>query len=424
MRPMPPPEMKPPKDDVSGMSARGQHSRRARAALARMPGIDPAIAALSLWCAHRDGDGPTRCTGDTILYGLDFETRPLSEQTGLVAHHVLHVALRHAARAAAMAQRDGDAFAPELFNLATDAIVNEALLQAGHALPRPAVRLAEMFGAVSAPPSVKDRGLALWDADRLYRYLTETRNGTSRSEEAAQYAEEQRFTPDLETRQDAAPEPELWASRVDQALATGRAAGGGIGAVLSNFGDLPSTRTPWEVVLRRLMTRALAEHPRRSHRRPANRWIAREADAMQSDDPSPAFEPGQLRDAQRPRLVVGLDTSSSISDREVDLFASETRSIQRRTGAETHVLAFDTEVHLETRLEPHSRFPELAFRRGGGTAFVDVIAAAQRLHASVLVVLTDLDGPAGRAPGFPVIWAVPGDEPPEAPFGTVVRLTP
>lgn len=405
------------------MRSPSRHSLRARAALARMPGIDPAIAALSVWCTHRDTDGPTRCAGDTILYGLDFETRPLSEQTGLVAHHVLHVALRHAGRGAAMAQRDGDAFASDLFNLATDAIVNEVLLQGGHALPRPAVRLAELFGALTRPPSVQDRGLAHWDADRLYRYLTETREGTSRSSEAARYAEEQRFTPDLETQQDTAPDPDLWASRVEQALAAGRGAGSGIGAVLARFGDLPTTRTPWEIVLRRLLTRALSEHPRLSHRRPANRWIAREAEAMTTGGPSPAFEPGKLRDAKRPRLVIGLDTSSSISDGELDLFASETRSIQRRTGAETHLLAFDTEVHLQTRLEPQTRFPDIAFRRGGGTAFDDVVAAAQRLRASVLVLLTDLDGPAGAAPDFPVIWAVAGEDPPRAPFGTFLHLT-
>lgn len=405
------------------MTGPSRHSARARAALARMPGIDPAIAALSLWCAHRDTDGATRCVGDTILYGFDFECRPLSEQTGLVAHHVLHVALRHAARGAAMAQRDGAGFALALYNLATDAIVNEALLEGGHALPRPAVRLSELFGALTAPPAATERGLAHWDADRLYRYLTETREGTSRQADAARYAEEQRFTPDLETEQDAAPEPELWASRVEQALAAGRQAGSGIGAVLARFGDLPATQTPWEIILRRLLTRALAEHPRRTHRRPAKRWIAREAASLASAGPRPAFEPGQMREARRPRLVIGLDTSSSISDGELDLFASETRSIQRRMGAETHLLAFDTQVHLNTRLAPQTRFPDIAFRRGGGTAFGEVIEVAEKLDASALVVLTDLDGPMGAAPRFPVIWAVPGAPAPSAPFGTVVPLT-
>ena len=41
-----------------------------------MPGIDPAIAALALWCLHRDGDGPTRTNGDEIIYGPTFEALP------------------------------------------------------------------------------------------------------------------------------------------------------------------------------------------------------------------------------------------------------------------------------------------------------------------------------------------------------------
>ncbi|MEM6375976.1 MAG: hypothetical protein AAF686_07015, partial [Pseudomonadota bacterium] len=310
-----------------------------RAALARMPAIDPAIAALSLWCGHRDADGLTRCTGETIHYGLDFECRPLSEQTGLVAHHVMHVALRHASRAQMMAQRDGANFNADLYNLATDAIVNEALLQAGHALPRPAVRLTELFGALSNRPATADQALSHWDADRLYRYLSERRDGTSRATEAEAYAKTQNFAPDLETQGEHAPdpeaEPELWAGRMEQALAAGRSAGSGIGAVLARFGDLPRTDTPWEILLRRLLTRALTEHPRRSYRRPANRWIARENEARDANSPSPAFEPALVRDAKRPRLVIGLDTSSSISDGELDLFAAETRGIQRRTGAET-----------------------------------------------------------------------------------------
>ncbi|MEM6376242.1 MAG: VWA-like domain-containing protein, partial [Pseudomonadota bacterium] len=129
-----------------------------------------------------------------------------------------------------------------------------------------------------------------------------------------------------------------------------------------------------------------------------------------------------VRDAKRPRLVIGLDTSSSISDGELDLFAAETRGIQRRTGAETHLLGFDTEVHLQTRLDPQTRFPDISFQRGGGTGFVDVVRAATELGASALVVLTDLEGAAGPKPRFPVFWAVPGSDPPDAPFGTVICL--
>jgi hypothetical protein len=65
---------------------------------------------------------------------------------------------------------------------------------------------------------------------------------------------------------------------------------------------------------------------------------------------------------------------------------------------------------------------DMPFRRGGGTAFAAVIEEAGRLDPSALVILTDLEGPAGPAPAFPVIWAVPGRCPPDAPFGRVLAM--
>ena len=82
-----------------------RHSDRARLALARLADADPTLGALALWCGHRDGDGPTRTRGDTILYGPEFPLLPIHEQIGLAGHHVLHVTLRHSARMAAMAAR-------------------------------------------------------------------------------------------------------------------------------------------------------------------------------------------------------------------------------------------------------------------------------------------------------------------------------
>ena len=72
-----------------------QHSTRVAHALARLPEVDPAIAALALWCTYRDSVEPTATQGDTILVGPEFPLLAISEQTGLIAHHVLHVALRH-----------------------------------------------------------------------------------------------------------------------------------------------------------------------------------------------------------------------------------------------------------------------------------------------------------------------------------------
>lgn len=400
-----------------------RHSRRARAALAAMPGIDPAISALALWCTHRDGDGPTRTRGDEITYGPSFEALPLSEQTGLLAHHVIHVALRHSARAAEMAERLGPAFNSRLYALASDAIVNEVLLQGGHALPRPAVRLSELL-AQAIGPEAPDTILQSWDTDRLYLHLTGAASGApvDGAQNALAYAQARNFAEDLEREGDAEATPEVWSVRVEQACDAGRAAGLGIGPHLHSFADLPQAQIPWEVHLRRLMARAVSEIPRISHKRPAHRWIAMEAQARQSGGATPVFQPGRARDARRPTLVIGLDTSSSITEAQLSLFAAEAASLARRSGAETHVLGFDTDVHTRLRLTCADAIKRIRFQRDGGTDFRDVLQEAAGLDPSVVVMLTDLDAPTGSAPGVPVIWAVPTKPPHPAPFGTVVIM--
>jgi predicted metal-dependent peptidase len=59
---------------------------------------------------------------------------------------------------------------------------------------------------------------------------------------------------------------------------------------------------------------------------------------------------------------------------------------------------------------------------GGDTDFAPLLAEAGRHRPDIAVVLTDLQGPAGRQPPWPVIWAVPSRSAPAAPFGTRLLL--
>ncbi|MEM6303499.1 MAG: VWA-like domain-containing protein [Pseudomonadota bacterium] len=400
-----------------------QHSTRAAAALARLPEIDPAIAALALWCSYRDSETPTSTRGETILIGPEFVLLPLSEQTGLIAHHVMHVALRHSARRAAAQERYGARFRAGEFDLACDALVNETLLQGGHALPRPAVRAADLVDML--PPKDRPQNvLADWDCDRLYVAMRLQAPTPGSSEDGAfeRYARQQGFSPDLEGSEADDGKPEVWSGRVEQAMAAGQRAGSGIGAVLTRFGDLPKATVPWEIRLRRMLNKALAEAPRLSHSRPDRAWLARDSHARETGGAQPVFEPGRAREGQRPRVVIGLDTSSSISSLTLDLFAAEAVSILRRTGAEAHLLRFDTEVHAQVRLSKPDQIHSLSLRQGGGTDFEPVFAQALALDPSLIVMLTDLDAPTPQGVSARVIWAVPS-EPPFAPgFGEVLVM--
>jgi predicted metal-dependent peptidase len=137
------------------------------------------------------------------------------------------------------------------------------------------------------------------------------------------------------------------------------------------------------------------------------------------------FEPGRQRQDWRARVVVGLDTSSSIDALTLEMFAAEVDGIAARSGAEVHLLGFDEAVHHEERLRAGLRgaVQGLTLRSGGGTDYRPVIAHAARLAPSALILLTDLDGPTGPPPPWPVIWAGPEGKCPEPPFGTLVEIS-
>ncbi len=404
-----------------------RHSQRASRALRKLAETDPAFASLSLWVTHEDSDAkplPAWSDGTTIRYGAGFEAHSLPEQIGLAAHHILHVAFRHAARREAMGLRLGDTHDAALFNMASDAVLNEALIRAGYVMPRPCVVLTDLLREALGEVTGAEDALARWDAERLYvRLMAVDGKGKNRdaAEKARAFAARRGFAEDLdggapEEGEDAGE----WQERVTRAVEAGRIAGRGIGVIGHRLADLPETRVPWETVLRRLVTKAVTELPRRSFRRPTGRWLALDA----AGEALP-FEPSTARNARAPRVAIGIDSSSSVDETRLKLFATQVAGIARRTGAETHVLVFDEAVR-ERRVMKAGTWDRavtgLAFSRDGGTDFGPVLAEADRLEPAVIVMLTDLDAPLPARPRAPVIWAVPEDPPAAPDWGRVVSL--
>jgi hypothetical protein len=362
--------------------------------------------------------------GEVILYGPPFDTLPRHEQVGLAAHHVLHVALRHPARLAEMSIRQPDGFSGEIWNLAADAIVNEAVLAAGHALPRPAVTLSTLLAedGTLAP----EDALSSWDVERLYLRLAGSPSSRGKAEGVVRAMA---FVADVTPEAGAAGDGDRaaeWRGHVVRAMETGRMAGRGIGLIGHRIADIPVPSVPWEIILRGLVTRAVTQGVAPDWRRPARGWIAADADARISGTDGPAFRPGHMRRQAVARIGVGLDTSSSIDDLRMAMFLSEIRGIARRTGAEILVLPFDEAVEPPFRLGPGegaTLLDRMTTRRGGGTDFRPLMASAQRQGLSVLVVLTDLEGEAGhQPPGLPIIWAVPEGGRTQPPWGRMLSL--
>ena len=476
--------------------ARGHRGTRA---VRRLVEYAPASGALALWMRHRDVDVPPASAaarfaerdgddwlvgndGTTIWYGPAFEGRSLEAQTGLVAHQVLHVALRHVPRERELRGVLGDVD-PELYNLCADAIVDAALSHLEWlALPPGAVPLDTVLERLLGERTGAGAALLRWDTESLYRAIDDrepsrgasTRpdartapsgaggeeddasaggddtsgdaaaDGDGRGEAGRDDAEARTArgatradgpiakaarelvgerAPDLFPGADDTPEREAseareWSERLTRAHASDASQ-----SILRELlADRPMPRTPWEPLLRTRLARALAADPAPSWSRPTRSWLANRG--RTANGRRLPWQPGTSASRPAPRLCVVLDVSGSVDARLLGRFSRELDRLMRVHRAEIHVIAGDDRVRHRARLRPGAgTLSALAVEGGGGTDFVPLLAAADEHRPDLVIVLTDLEGRAGAEPRWPVLWAVPasaGDRP--VPFGRTIVL--
>ena len=452
------------------MESRSGH--RGTRAIQRMVEYAPSTGGLALWVAHRDVEDDPRhpapavqTDGTTIRYGAAFEALPLEQQAGLVAHEVLHVALRHAQRYTDLQALVGDVDL-RLFNLCADAIVDSALSHATWLrLPPSAVLIDRLLAEVLGLQQTIDAALLEWDVERLYREIddrkgggrggragraassgggseraateataataaTQARSSESRADgprsmRARKLAAEAGAHADLspEPQSAAAPEDEAEAARAwSERLVRGHAGDGALSMLRSLVADLPRSQVPWAQVLRTRLARSLAPRRDVSWSRPSRSYIANQGRA--GPGRRMPWEPGTSASKAVARLALVVDVSGSIDDELLDRFACEIDAITRRLESGLVLVVGDDRVRRVEQLAPgHCGLRELPFDGGGGTDFTPLLEEADRHRPDIGVVLTDLDGPARFRPSWPVLWAVPpANRDAMAPFGRVLVL--
>jgi predicted metal-dependent peptidase len=435
-------------DQPAGGNGRALHEHRATRAIQLMVEYAPSTGGLALWIHHRDvehDDGPELAANDgaTIFYGPDFETLTLPVQVGIVAHQVLHVALQHAQRRAALSRLLGDVDA-ELYNICADAIVNSTLSHLSWLeLPQGSILLEDLLATALDIRQGVEKSLLEWDLERLYRAVDDRRSrgrmrGARRgagNERAGERSGGQGGDRDGEQGQRAARDdgprsararlagssiqrdllpaadserPELeaeqareWHERITRAHA-----GDGAHSMLRELiADLPKVRTPWEHLLRTLLARGLSHQPDLSWSRPARSYLANQGRSGRLRMP---WEPGVTASKAVARLAVMVDVSGSIEAPLLARFAAEIEAITRRLEAGIVVIIGDACVSAVEHFAPgRSNLRDVQFQGGGGTDFSPLLREAERYAPDIGVFLTDLDGPAAYRPSFPVIWAVP-----------------
>jgi hypothetical protein len=411
------------------------YRHRGTRAVQRMVEYAPSTGGLALWVRHVDltqGAAPTIATpptiakaatiatdGNALYYGSDFDKLALAEQTGWVAHEVLHIALRHPQRLVDLRKLLGDVDVT-LFNICADAIVNSTLSHLTWlTLPSSAVFLDRLLAVALSEQQSVEKALIEWDVERLYRAIDDrrvgARGGRNGPREDGPRAARARLlggqsSADLLMEgadRDHAPETEAenartWAER----LLRGHAGDGAHSMLRTLIADVPRTRTPWEQILRARLAHSLAPKPGISWSRPSRSYIANQGRA--GPHRRLPWTPGFTSVRPSPRLVVIVDVSGSIEDTLLDKFAREIEAITRRQEAGLVLIVGDDEVRRVAEFAPgRSDLRDIDFAGGGGTDFTPMLQEADKHRPDVVVVLTDLDGPAHFRPRWPVIWAVP-----------------
>lgn len=128
--------------------------------------------------------------------------------------------------------------------------------------------------------------------------------------------------------------------------------------------------------------------------------------------------PGEI-EYQKEDVVVAVDTSGSISNKELESFAGEIAKLGQYVS-EILVVTCDAKVHEKVKICNVADFlKKLKFKGGGGTDFRPVFNEIKR--CSLLVFFTDGFGDyPERPPKYPVVWVLTDSANP--PFGKSVKL--
>lgn len=375
-------------------------------------------------------DVPTAAVDDECIYmNQEFlATLTNDELVFVLAHECMHPALRHTQR---IGSRDR-----HLWNCAGDYVINEHLVEQGVGKPPAKLLLDhELF--------VKGDG----QTEKIYRLLQEEAGGTpdddyegtdgSGGVEGGESGEGNKHRrgkgkggqspknrqPLDEIREGGKDKgkggqseaernraAEQWRVRVAQAAAAAKMCGKLSGGLARLVGELLEPQVSWRDQLAAFMTRCADDT--RSWSRFARRLL-----------PQGIYAPARSGEAMG-EIVVAIDTSGSISDKELRAFGSELNGILNEAQpAKTTVVWFDSEVAGVDEF-PRGEPLVLNPRGGGGTDFAPVMGfvADNCADAACVVVLTDLCCESfGDEPQCPVLWCST-ERRRTVPFGEVIEI--
>lgn len=351
---------------------------------------------------------PTLATDGKILaYNPEYVANLRQDEIiGVLAHEVMHNALKHHART--------EGRCPKRWNIACDLAINPLLRDAGFALPQ-----GGLFPGEGDYRRLKP-GLS---AEEYYGSLQEDREDREDQGQQEGDGEEGQAGDDPgkcggvrkpgDGSQAAARESEAeWDVAIAQAHNEAKKRGALPASLARLVEQALSPKVDWKEVLREFISR-IARNDYAWF--PPNRRFVHLG----------LYLPG-LRSEELGDVVVAVDTSGSISPRVLDTFAGELQGILESYEVSLTVLYHDAVIQHVQRWKSTDGPLVLEPKGGGGTSHVCVTdwIESQGDQPACLVCLTDLctQFPA-REPHYPVLWAVVGNGQPRAPFGAIVPVS-
>ena len=330
--------------------------------------------------------------GKAILYNPDY-LGPMTdnELVFVVAHEVFHGMLFHN-------HRRGDRN-PTKWNYAVDYVVNYLLVD-------------EKIGSFRYNEWLYDREIyhnGNGQAEQIYDLLPDMPDdggkGSGSGQGPLDECNDAGSTPAEIAEQEA-----QWSVKVAQAAQAAKMTGALSAGMERLVKEILHPKVHWADVWRDFMEKAKTDQ--RSWARPNRRFLSQGM-----------YLPSSSGEALG-EVVVAIDCSGSISEREISQFAAEVNATKEDCRPRMlHVVYFDSSVsHHDTfedddelHVEPHG---------GGGTAFSPIFEFIdeQGIDPAACAVLTDLYcSDFGDDPGYPVLWVSTSSKD-SAPFGQVVSM--
>ncbi len=342
-----------------------------------------------------DPSVPTACTnGRDEMYGREF-VKQLNdaELRFLVLHEVYHKLFRHLTTWQHLYQQDA-----QLANMACDFVINLKIVD-----DNAKDGFATMTGVLEG--GCYDTKYAGMDTAQVYNLLRDDQNGN----EGGQGSESlpgggQPFDEhDWDGAEEmTADEQRELAREIDEAVRQGALVAGKLGSGGDrDLAELLQPQVNWREVLREFVQNTCTGSDYSTYRRPNRRYLS-----------SGMYMPSGISE-QVGELVVAIDTSGSIGQRELSAFLTEVKEICETVHPESvRLMYWDTSVCRDEKYDMHEldTLVQSTKPAGGGGTDVDCVTDYIRdnnINAQAAIVLTDgyLFGGWGQWT-MPVLWCV------------------